>query len=120
MRKETLQEYWLARKHLVDAALAGKEIRVKGKAWAPAFNLAGDPESYEILEPKLTIPWEYIDKRFTWAAMDEYGVVRLFVKEPEIKSNLYWVSGGEFDILGRAILQPEGIDWKKSKIQRPN
>lgn len=124
MNEETLQEYWLARKHLVDAAIAGKHFKCRGALLPdkPA-DFSFSPDDYEIVEPKLSIPWTFIDDKYQWAAMDEDRQVKLFIFEPAISRNSiggYWrTSTGDFYFLPRPFKQPKGIDWRHSKIQRP-
>lgn len=127
-----MQKFWKERLHLVKAAAAGKIVRIKGSKsseWDDHIRFNLHPDNYEIIEPKLNIPWEYIEDTFKWATMDSLGQVRLFQIEPFITNDgkyEYWsfeMAGCKtptVEFLGKALKQPKGIDWKTSKIKRPS
>jgi hypothetical protein len=75
---------------------------------------------------ELRIPWEVIDRRWQWAAMDRNLEVFMYPEKPKISENYddMWVSGGEdYRRIDHIVLfdnLPDHSDWKFTLTKRPN
>ena len=69
----------------------------------------------EPLEPP--IPWEYLDERWQWMAMDSNGEWWGYTKEPAEPDSCGWAARGRCDLLPC----PPGSDrhWTETLIRRP-
>lgn len=64
---------------------------------------------------KLDIPWQFINPKFKWAAMDKNGEIYLYLEKPECKDG-YFCS---INYMSLVNIDTTGIDWKTSLTQRP-
>lgn len=68
---------------------------------------------------KLVLPWDFIDKKYNYAAIDSGGDIYLYESEP-LKNKYQWYSGGENQGVGREIvIDTDGVDWEESLTERP-
>lgn len=76
----------------------------------------------KVVDTPLDIPWEFVDKKYKYAAMDENGSVWFTDKEPYIESSTdtSWTSKGVY--VEKSILTHDtsGINWKRSLTKRPS
>lgn len=91
-----------------------------GRYQEPAWNW--EQCDYRIKEEDYTldIPWELIQKKWKWAAMDKNGEVFLFECEPTTgSSSNIWVSGWEAAEFFLEISTPDTKHWDKTLTKRP-
>lgn len=72
---------------------------------------------------QLYIPWEVIDKKWQWVAMDLDGSVRLYSKEPTYNSDHgVWACSGDNCLVNNKIIinnRPNHNEWKNTLTKRP-
>lgn len=88
--------------------------------WTPNWNW--EENDYRISpQPApipMTIPWEAIDEKWQWAAMDESGGIFFYEAEPQRLHN-YWDQGGDFCAARCLKINKGTVSWDNSLQQRP-
>lgn len=68
----------------------------------------------------IDLPWEWIDDRYQWAAMDEDGYLWLYTAEPQISAKRWCFEYGGYHYLNDILkIDTTGIDWRTSLTKRP-
>lgn len=81
-----------------------------------------DKDSVYRLIPNTTpldIPWEFVNERFKYAAMDGGGTIWFFKEEPN-KYDKFWDDGYPAVTAGPLKINTDGIQWDKSLTKRPD
>ena len=60
--------------------------------------------------------WEYIDKKFQWAAMDKSNDWFAFTAEPDLTRDMWWPSTGEVVYIAA---YGSDLPWDETKTKRP-
>ena len=68
--------------------------------------------------PIKNIPWDFIDEKYSWCAMDSDGLIFFFEDKPFLR-NTHWDYGGGY--CGDCILKVDTTDvvWNTSLTKRP-
>lgn len=81
-----------------------------------------EEDSSERATPIKGIPWEVIDRKWNWAAMDDDGCICLYDNKPRRLSENWTYAGTEDDyfyVQGYFKLDTTGVDWTTSLTKRP-
>jgi hypothetical protein len=71
----------------------------------------------DIVVKSLDIPWEYVDDRWNYGAIDKSGVFYFYDTEPVLGGE-GWLGSLHYTVAGGMRISTEGIDWKKSLTSR--
>lgn len=81
-----------------------------------------EEDSSERATPIKGIPWEVIDRKWNWAAMDMDGCICLYDNKPRRLSENWAYAGTEDDyfyVQGYFKLDMTGVEWTTSLTKRP-
>jgi hypothetical protein len=126
MNKDELKE----RIRVMQAALDGAHIQAYERGSGllanegTAYNWGWDWISFIYrVKSALEIPWEVLDPKWKWAAMDQSGRIMVYTNKPFQGTNIWnYTEGAHFvltDIFRLAGQDTSLIDWKNSLTQRP-
>jgi hypothetical protein len=107
--------------------LQGKTVQyLTSDGW---YDCQGEPSwvttaTYRV-KPKtpLQIPWDLIDEKYQWAAKDEDGGLCFYEYEPRRRCHYVRWEADEGDAVDASFLvnlDPDGIPWEESLVQRPS
>jgi hypothetical protein len=108
--------------------LEGGEVEFAGKTtynseWTKCSNPGWNwvDFDYRIVPTQpLDIPWDIINPKWKWVAMDEDKNIYLYTTEPT-KMDYQWiiVQGATCDLNNCLVIKPTNIPWDQSLVKRP-
>lgn len=111
-----------------DGLIEGATLTRNG--WAP-MDLPTGPTTlwpdgvYRTTPKKLDLPWDYIDPKYKWAAMDQNGSVWLYEYAPKhdpdrTQGRHRWICcDAGVERVTCLTIDTDGIRWDTSRTQRP-
>ena len=109
---------------VMQAFLEGEEIeaRVGYEDWwtiaDPTWNWASMEYRIKEKDYSLDIPWEFIDDKWKWTAMDDDGLVYIYTEKPLLESDGWWYQSSQHAPLPLKI-KPDVKFWDKTLTERP-
>jgi hypothetical protein len=98
-------------------------VKSQTPTWGPAVTYRARPTPKP---PAIELPWEVIDSRWGWVAMDSGGCLKFLTHKPRLSEYNRWslshLSSGDIAYIHPELLKGVSInvtDWQQSLTKRP-